>query len=79
MTLYAWEVNDLPGNGATFIIRTDDVGGYSAGHNALETPWRPPGRRRGGGGRWSIVPLGEDGARNITGFPFAPDHNIVTA
>ncbi len=40
--------------------------------------WIPQGRPGAGGYReHDILVVGEDGAENITGFPYGPEHNIV--
>ncbi len=42
--------------------------------------WVPEGEPGAGGYReHDILVVGEDGAENITGFPFGPEHNIIPA
>jgi creatinase len=41
--------------------------------------WLPEGMPGAGGYReHDILVVGQDGAENITGFPFGPDHNIIS-
>ena len=40
--------------------------------------WIPEGTPGAGGYReHDILVIGEDGAENITGFPYGPDHNVI--
>ena len=42
--------------------------------------WIPEGQPGAGGYReHDILVVGEDGAENITGFPYGPEHNIINA
>ena len=43
----------------------------------LTVPQGTPGA--GGYREHDILVIGEQGAENITGFPYGPEHNIVTA
>ena len=41
--------------------------------------WIPEGQPGAGGYReHDILVVGEDGAENITGFPYGPEHNIIS-